>query len=142
MAAIPRRHVSAISRGHISVVAQFPSAAPVSPADVSLSATRCSEGGRVTFRDAVFGGGRVTFGNAQFTDGTVNFTDAQFTGGTVNFKSAKFSGSEVDFSRAKFSGSEVDFSNARDWSVPPVFPWTDTPLRGVKLPKKEDQSQA
>ena len=38
--------------------------------------------------------------------------------------------------------SKVDFSNARDWSVPPAFPWTDTPPSGVKLPAKEDPSEA
>ena len=44
--------------------------------------------------------------------------------------------------RAEFSGGTVDFSGAGDWSFPPAFPWTDTPPPGVKLPKKEDQSQA
>jgi len=50
------------------------------------------------------------------------------------------SGGVSSFKRAKFSGSEVDFSNPNDWSIPPVFSWTDTPPPGVKLPKKEDQS--
>jgi hypothetical protein len=47
-----------------------------------------------------------------------------------------------DFRRAQFSGGEVDFGRAGVWSHPPQFPWTDTPLSGVKLPRKEDQSQA
>ena len=80
------------------------------------------------FTGVVFDGG--DFGLAQFSGGTVNFYRAQFCGGTVGFRGAGFSGGTVDFSRA---GA---------WSYPPEFPWTDTPPSGVKLPRKEDQSQA
>ena len=58
----------------------------------------------------------------------------------VDFDRAQFSGGEVSFNYAKFSGGTVDFSSARDWSVPPTFPWTDTPPPGVKLPE-EDRPQ-
>lgn len=67
---------------------------------------------------------------------------ARFSGSVVYFGGAKFSGSVVNFGRAQFWDGTVDFSGARDWSVPPEFPWTDTPPPGVKLPQKEDQSQA
>jgi hypothetical protein len=70
-----------------------------------------------------------------------DFGGAQFSGGRVDFNRAEFSGGMVDFSFAEFSGGEVDFSRASVWSSPPVFPWTDTPPSGVKLPRKEDQSQ-
>jgi uncharacterized protein YjbI with pentapeptide repeats len=97
-------------------------------------------GGTVHFIDAQFSGGTVIFDGAQFSGGTVHFLDAQFSGGTVDFSHATFSGGTVHFLDAQFSGGQVDFSNIRDWSVPPEFPWTDTPPPGVKLPN-EDQSQ-
>ena len=97
-------------------------------------------GGAVSF-DAEFSGGRVHFVGAEFSGGRVTF-GARFSGGTVSFHGAKFSGSRVLFGTAKFSGGEVDFSRVDDWSFPPAFDWTDTPPPGVKLPQKEDQSQA
>ena len=99
-------------------------------------------GGTVDFERARFSGGTVDFSEAQFSGGTVDFNRAQFSGGTVGFGGAQFSGSMVGTSPAQFSGGTVDFSNAGDWSVPPVFPWTDTPPSVVKLPTKEDQSEA
>ena len=48
----------------------------------------------------------------------------------------------VSFGLALFSGGTVDFSRVGMWSYPHVFPWTDTPPSDVKLPRKEDQSQA
>jgi hypothetical protein len=73
---------------------------------------------------------------------TVDFTGALFSGGTTRFGNARFSGGTVDFLTAQFSGGEVDFSGAGGWSSPPAFSWgrTGTPARGVKLPKKEDQT--
>jgi hypothetical protein len=59
-----------------------------------------------------------------------------------DFSAAQFSGGTVSFGFTRFSGGTVDFSDARDWSSRPVFSWTDTPPPEVKLPKKEDQSQA
>jgi Pentapeptide repeats (9 copies) len=97
-------------------------------------------GGEVNFSSAHFSGGTVDFGSAGFSGGQVSFDGAEFSGGEVSF-GARFSGGEVSFGGAVFSGSEVDFTNPGDWSVPPAFPWTDTPPTGVKLPKKEDQSQ-
>jgi len=110
-------------------------------------------GGKVYFSGARFSGAAVIFEGAKFSGGTVNFGrvkfstgavcgGAQFSGGTVSFVGASFSGSRVTFDDAQFSGGEVDFSDAGDWSFPPAFPRTDTPPPGVKLPKKEDQSQA
>jgi len=110
-------------------------------------------GGTVNFEHARFSGGMVDFGTAEFSGGTVNFVAgfsggmvyfdlAEFSGGTVNFNHARFSGGTVNFGLARFSGGEVDFSRAGVWSYPPEFPWTDTPPSGVKLPRKEDQSQA
>ena len=90
-------------------------------AEVSL------QGLNFDFNGVVFDGG--DFGGAQFSGGTVDFS-AQFSGGAVSFVGAQFSGGTVDFSRAGV------------WSYPPEFPWTDTPPSGVKLPRKEDQSQA
>jgi uncharacterized protein YjbI with pentapeptide repeats len=99
-------------------------------------------GGKVEFSAALFSGGKVKFGGAQFSEGEVYFGDAEFSGGDVDFGGAQFSGASVYFGSAKFSGGTVDFSRASDWSFPPAFPWTDTPPSGVKLPDKEDQSQA
>ena len=99
-------------------------------------------GREVSFRGAQFSGSTVNFREARFSGGTVDFGYAQFTAGTVTFHRAQFSGSTVNFREAKFSGSTVDFSHPDDWSITPVFPWTDTPPPGVTLPKKEDQSQA
>ena len=99
-------------------------------------------GGTVGFGGAEFDGGRVDFGAAQFFGGSVNFESAWFSGGEVTFSGAEFVGGTVDFDNARFFGGGVDFSDAEDWSFPPAFPWTDTPPSGVKLPRKEDQSQA
>ena len=107
---------------------------------VSFSGAQFS-GGTVNFHDAQFSGSTVDFSGAQFSGSTVDFSGAQFSGGTVDFSGAQFSGGTVDFSGAQFSGGTVDFSRARDWSLPPAFPWTNTPPSGVKLPRKEDQSQ-
>ena len=112
-------------------------------------------GGAVYFGDAEFSGGLVSFSTAEFSAGTVSFIGAEFPpGGSVDFDRAVFSGSavvlfpaaafsggSVRFSGAVFSGGEIDFSGPADWSSPPEFPWTDTPPSGVKLPRKEDQSQ-
>ena len=119
-------------------------------------------GDEVTFGGAEFCGGTVSFGGAEFSGGDVNFGTAKFSGGEVHFKDAKFSGGEVDFAYATFSGGTANFryaefsggrvsfygvelsggavffSRGAGWS----FPWTDTPPPGVKLPGKEDQSQA
>ena len=106
-----------------------------------------------SFSEAHFSGGEVDFGLAQFSGGEVSFGGAQFSGGTVSFRGAQFSGSRVDFTRTlsddtgdlietQFSGGKVDFSDVGDWSFPPKFAWTKTPPSGVKLPMKEDQSQA
>lgn len=105
----------------------------------------------VDFTGALFSGGTTRFGNARFSGGTVLFTGARFAGAEVGFNDARFSGAEVvfdlsegtlDFTGAQFSGGEVDFSGAGGWSSPPAFSWgrTGTPARGVKLPKKEDQT--
>ncbi len=108
-------------------------------------------GGTVSFDLAEFSGGTVRFGGAVFSGGTVRFggrwlplrgeRSTRFSGGTVNFDRAVFSGGTVGFRGLEFTGGEVDFSSPSDWSVPPTFPWTDTPPPGVKLPRKEDQSQ-
>jgi hypothetical protein len=99
-------------------------------------------GRKISFGGANFSGGWISFRGAQFPGGEVSFRGAQFTDSEVSFRSAGFSGGTVDFSSAQFTRGTVDFSNPGDWSVPPAFPWTDTPPPGVKLPKKEDQSQA
>jgi hypothetical protein len=104
-------------------------------------------GGAVYFDGAEFSGGVVSFSGAQFFGGRVDFNRAKFSRGTVDFNLAKFSRGTVDFSGAEFSGGglrggTVDFSRAGDWSSPPAFPWTDTPPPGVKLPGKQDQSEA
>jgi Pentapeptide repeats (9 copies) len=98
-------------------------------------------GGQVRFDRAEFSGSTISFIIAQFSGGQVDFGGAEFSGGQVGFGGARFSGGTVDFTIAKFSGGTVDFSHPRDWSFPPAFSWTDTPLLGVKLPEKEDQSQ-
>jgi hypothetical protein len=82
------------------------------------------------------------FRGAEFSGGTVYFGLANFSGGKVDFVGAGFSGGEVSFVGARFSGGTVDFSRPGDWRFPPAFPWTDTPPPGVKLPRKDDQSQA
>ena len=114
--------------------------AEFSGGEVNFSGAEFS-GGEVIFMGVEFSGGTVNFGRVEFSAGGV-FGGAQFSGGRVGFIGAGFSGSNVNFSKAEFSGGEVDFSGAGDWSVPPSFPWTDTPPPGVKLPGKEDQSQA
>ena len=91
------------------------------------------------FTGVVFDGG--DFSGAVFSGGQVSFHHTEFSGGLVSFGGAVFSGGQVDFVRAVFSGGQVDFSRPGDWSFPPAFPWTDRPPAGVKLRKKEDQSQ-
>jgi uncharacterized protein YjbI with pentapeptide repeats len=86
------------------------------------------------FSLAEFSGGMVDFSGAKFSGGAVDFNGAKFSGGKVGFFMTQFSGSAVDFDYAEFFGGELDFSFAGDWSVPPAFPWTDTPPSGVKLP--------
>jgi hypothetical protein len=99
-------------------------------------------GGTVHFRSAEFSGGTIDFQEAQFSGGYVSFDLAEFSGGQVRFIGANFSGGEVSFFWARFSGGKLHFIGTRDWSFPPVFPWTGTPPPGVMLPKKEDQSRA
>jgi Pentapeptide repeats (9 copies) len=70
-----------------------------------------------------------------------NFSGARFSGGTVIFRDARFSG-RVSFRDARFSGGTVDFSNPRDWSSPPVFPWTGMPPSGVNLDLPGPPNQA
>ena len=91
-------------------------------------------GTMVIFKGAQFSGGAVNFGRVQFSTGAA-VDGAQFSSGTVSFVGASFSRSRVTFDGAQFSGGTVDFSDAGDWSLPPAFPWTDTPPSGVKLPK-------
>jgi uncharacterized protein YjbI with pentapeptide repeats len=98
-------------------------------------------GGKISFHSAEFAGSLVGFIYAVFSGGRVGFDYAVFSGGRVGFGAAVFSGGHVSFDKAKFSGGTVDFSDPGDWSTPPAFPWTDTSPPGVKLPKKEDQSQ-
>ena len=94
------------------------------------------------FDDAKFSGGTVDFDRAKFSGGTVRFSDAEFSGGTAYFGDAQFSEGTVDFRGAQFSGGTVDLSDASDWSSPPAFSWTDTPPRGVKLPRKDEHPEA
>jgi uncharacterized protein YjbI with pentapeptide repeats len=113
---------------------------------VSFNRTHFS-GSTVSFGDmdldsAWFCGSDVTFDDARFSGGKVTFDDAWFSGGKVTFDNARFSGGTVNFGSADFSGGTIDFSNVDDWSVPPTFPWTDIPHSGVKLPMKQDQSEA
>jgi uncharacterized protein YjbI with pentapeptide repeats len=108
---------------------------------VSFRSVRFS-GGRASFALAEFSGGTVDFGGAGFPSGMVDFSAARFSGGLVRFMEAKFAGGMVSFDGAGFIGGTVDFSSAGEWSLPPVFPWTDTPPPGVKLPRKDGQSQA
>jgi uncharacterized protein YjbI with pentapeptide repeats len=96
-------------------------------------------GSEVDFRDARFSGGAVLFWGTWFSGGTVDFRYAEFSRGAVSFKSYEIPGNPPD---AHFSGGTVDFRDPRAWSVPPVFPWTEIPPAGVKLPMKEDQSTA
>jgi uncharacterized protein YjbI with pentapeptide repeats len=112
---------------------------------VVFTAAKLFSGGRVDFDAAEFSGGTVRFTGAEFSGGTVRFSGAEFSGGTVGFEAAEFTGGTVDFTSfpgARFSGGTVDLSNARDWSHPPRFDLEGTLPPGVKLPKKEDQSQA
>jgi uncharacterized protein YjbI with pentapeptide repeats len=93
--------------------------------------------GAVDFRRTKFSRGTVNFCSARFSGGTVPFAGAEFSGGTVDFNHARFTGSTVNFKDVKFTGGTVDFSDAGDWSVPPLFPWKDTPPSGVKLPQAD-----
>jgi uncharacterized protein YjbI with pentapeptide repeats len=97
-------------------------------------------GAGVDFISGRFSGGTIDFSHAIFSGGTVLFKRAGFSGGMLDFTKAEFSGGMVDFDGAEFSGGEVDFVNARDWSVPPAFPWTGTPPPGVKLPRKDSRT--
>jgi hypothetical protein len=115
--------------------------AEFSGGEVSFYAARFC-GGTVDFSGARFSGGEVSFRRGVFSGGTVDFDAARFSGGTVTFRRGVFSGGTVDFSAARFSGGTVDFTNPGAWIFPPRLPWTDRPPPGVKLPKKEDQSQA
>jgi hypothetical protein len=101
---------------------------------IRLISAHLREGAKVSWQGLSFDFTGVVFDGGAF-DG------AMFSGGWVDFRDAVFSGGWVYFGGAEFSGGEVSFGDARDWSVPPVFPWTDTPPPGVKLPRKEDQSQ-
>jgi uncharacterized protein YjbI with pentapeptide repeats len=123
------------SAGKVYLSAEF------SGGQISFLGTRFA-GSQVDFGHAVFSAGQVDFGHAEFRGGEVSFMHAEFSGGAVGFDYAEFSGGTVSFLDGEFSGGIVDFSDASDWSCPPAFPWTDTPPLGVKLPKKEDQSQA
>ena len=113
---------------------------------VSFAGAKVS-GGRVWFYRAKVSGSRVNFGDTRFLDGMrfsggeVYFEEAEFSSGVVRFRGARFTGGAVDFRGVEFSGGTVDFTGPGDWSVPPAFRWTDTPPPGVKLPKKDDQSQ-
>jgi uncharacterized protein YjbI with pentapeptide repeats len=98
-------------------------------------------GGTVYFSGAQFTAGTVDFSFAEFSGGRVTFGGAVFLGGEIDFAVTKFSGSIVDFGNAQFSGATVDFSTADDWSFPPAFSWTGRPPKGLKLPRKEDQSE-
>ena len=89
-----------------------------------------------------FSGGTVNFNGAEFSGGAVGFSHAEFSGGTVDFNGAEFSGGEVDFTAPSSPAARSTSARSGDWSFPPAFPWTDTPPPGVKLPKKEDQSEA
>ena len=124
-------------------------------------------GGTVLFTSAEFrDGSTILFDGAQFSGGTVDFCRAWFTGGSgrlqrrqvlrrhgplrragspaarLSSTAPQFTGGRVDFSGARFSGGTVDFSFAYNWSKPPIFNSEgDEQPRGVKLPKKNDQSQ-
>jgi uncharacterized protein YjbI with pentapeptide repeats len=90
--------------------------------------------GTVIFDFSLFAGAWVYFTDAKFSGGEVDFNETGFSGGAVAFNGARFSGGTVSFGDAEFSGGIVDFSQVADWSVPPSFPRTDTPLPGLKLP--------
>ena len=105
-------------------------------------------GGEVIFMGAEFSGSTVNFG-AGFSGGAVTFPLAEFSGGTVDFGHAEFSGSLVSFPGAQFPGGTVDFSCVTVSSDRGALPWTGAlsswagaPPPGVKLPRKDDQSQA
>jgi hypothetical protein len=116
--------------------------AKFSGGNVSFRSAKYS-GGTVSFADAEFSGSTVSFYEAEFSGGLVRFNGAEFSGGSrVGFGGAEFSGGAVTFDGAQFSGGTVDYSHPGDWSHPPAFPWTGTPPPGVKLPEKDDQSQA
>ena len=124
-------------------------------------------GGTIRFENATFSRGEVDFGAAAvpgselgydsdpfgradstsfistaiFSGGVVDFTGAQFSGGTVDFTTTNVPSVVTTYFPSAFSGGTVDLSRPGDWSVPPRFAWAGTPPPGVKLPKKEDQSQ-
>jgi Pentapeptide repeats (9 copies) len=108
-------------------------------AHLKVGAAMSWQGLSFNFNDVIFDGG--DFRDSEFSGGFAVFDGAEFRGGRVHFDGAKFSGTEIYVDGAKFSASTIDFSDAADWSHPPVFPWTDTPPSGVKLPSKDDQSQ-
>jgi uncharacterized protein YjbI with pentapeptide repeats len=119
--------------------AEFPAevvdfhSAKFSGSDVSFKGAKFS-GGAVSFDGAEFSGSDVSFTSAEFTGGPVSFVSAEFTLGNIDFRFAEFSRSRVSFYDAEFTGSTVSFYAPRVWSPPPIFPWTDTPPTGVKLP--------
>jgi hypothetical protein len=90
-------------------------------------------GGEADFSDAQFCDGIGYFNGVRFSGGKVDFTSVRFGGGKVDFSDAQFCDGIVDFNYARFSGGEIDFSRVYDCTVPPEFPWTDTPSPGVKL---------
>jgi uncharacterized protein YjbI with pentapeptide repeats len=104
-------------------------------------------GGLVRFDGAVFSGGLVRFGTIDVTatgppgilnGSRISFDGAEFTGGTVTWNIPVLSG-EVDFSKARVRSSPPTF-----WGVPlmELAAPGHTPPAWVKLPEKEDQSQA
>ena len=60
---------------------------------------------------------------------------AGFSGGTVDFHAPSSPAARSTSASLTFSGGTVDFSGPGDWSVPPTFPWTDTPPSGVIAPE-------
>jgi len=141
-------HGAKISGGTLDFYgAKFPGAevdfysAEFSGGTVNFRSVKFS-GGTVDFSGAKFSGAEVDFSGAEFCGAEVRFGDAEFSGGIVDFGRAEFSGGTVDFGRAEFSGGTVDFTGTSGRAFP-TFPWAaDTPPSGVKLPGKEDQSQA
>jgi uncharacterized protein YjbI with pentapeptide repeats len=128
---------SAVFSGGLAVFA----GAEFSGSEVRFWGAVFSGGSNVSFISAKFSSGEVGFRGAVFSGGMVYFRYAVFSGGEVSFRGARFSGGHVSFDGAGFSGGTVDFRTPGDWSTPPAFPWTGTPPPGVKLPKREDQSQ-
>jgi len=93
-------------------------------------------GGETSFRWSRFHGGILRFDRTVFAAGSVEFDRSEFAGSALIFNQAEFKGASVTFNRSYFSGGNIDFSEVGNWSTPPVFPWTDTPPPGVKLPSE------